>query len=172
MAARVLALAWLGVAAAQTASEQAREVSGEEVPIRLKCFYSLKKGTNAGGGIFELGAVICPEGHDNYCVKEVAEGLDEADCGMTEFFGDTFDDTTKECILRKCASQCEEGTAFWNSELGTRRGVQGGQELQEAHLLLQDRLLQRGRHPQPQTRPRRRRSHRRRTPPPQMSLLR
>ncbi|KAJ1444967.1 hypothetical protein M885DRAFT_551370 [Pelagophyceae sp. CCMP2097] len=82
----------------------------------LKCKYSQKKGTNAGGD-FGLDSVICPEGQDRYCIKQVAEGLDRNECGATEYFGDEFDDVEKECIFRKCASECSEDTQLVHSEL-------------------------------------------------------
>ena len=38
----------------------------------LKCLYTLKKGINVGiAGGYELGAIICPEGQNNYCMKQV-----------------------------------------------------------------------------------------------------
>ena len=85
----------------------------------LKCHYTLKRGSNAGiAGSEEQHSIICPEGQDRYCMKQEIEGLDRDECGKTEYFGDEYEpDPIKQCLFRKCASTCEEGTELVHSEL-------------------------------------------------------
>lgn len=52
----------------------------------LKCYYTLKRGTN--GGSEEETAIACPEGQDRFCMKQEIDGLDRDQCGETEYFGD------------------------------------------------------------------------------------
>ncbi|KAJ8600501.1 hypothetical protein CTAYLR_010072 [Chrysophaeum taylorii] len=75
----------------------------------LKCYYTLKRGTN--GGSEEMQSIICPEGQDKYCMKQEIDGLDRTQCGQTEYFGDEYyPDPIKKCLFRKCSSECVEGT--------------------------------------------------------------
>lgn len=76
----LLAASWWATAAGNPQVE-------DNYPIgALKCFYTLKRGTN--GGSEEQHAITCPEGHDRYCVKQEVDNLDRTQCGQTEFFGD------------------------------------------------------------------------------------
>ena len=53
------------------------------------------------------GQLICPEARSKFCVKEVST-LRQDLCGHTQYFGDTY--ILNSCILRKCASECSDGS--------------------------------------------------------------
>ena len=52
------------------------------------------------------GMLICPESRSKYCVKELST-LKQDLCGQSQYFGDQYLENL--CVLRKCASECEEG---------------------------------------------------------------
>lgn len=107
MSTTALALATLWTTARGNPQEE------DNYPIGgLKCYYTLKRGTNAGiAGSEELDAILCPEGQNKYCVKQEIDDLDRIQCGQTEYFGDKYyPDPIKKCLFRKCASECSEGT--------------------------------------------------------------
>lgn len=52
------------------------------------------------------GMLICPESRSKFCVKELST-LKQDLCGQSQYFGDQYLDNL--CVLRKCASECEEG---------------------------------------------------------------
>ncbi|GMI42361.1 hypothetical protein TeGR_g13222 [Tetraparma gracilis] len=97
------------------------------------CFSSLRRGGDGIGSEYG-GIVICPEGYD-FCVKEevvppVELGVQNIAewCGSDpEFFGDTFEDSEKKCILRKCGDMddCDPARAqtskFYSDEDGRKR---------------------------------------------------
>lgn len=63
----------------------------------LRCFSSLTRPDNL---------LICPQGRDVFCVKEVSS-LKQDLCGKTQYFGDTY--VGEECQFKKCSDQCVEG---------------------------------------------------------------
>lgn len=52
------------------------------------------------------GMLICPESRSKFCVKELST-LKQDLCGQSQYFGDEYLENL--CVLRKCASECEEG---------------------------------------------------------------
>ena len=55
------------------------------------------------------GVIICPEGSNNVCIKEVINATSRSDCGSIEgpYFGrDVWDRKLAQCVYRKCASRC------------------------------------------------------------------
>ena len=55
------------------------------------------------------GVIICPEGSNNVCIKEVINTTSRADCGSVTgpYFGrDVWDRKLAQCVYRKCASRC------------------------------------------------------------------
>ena len=63
----------------------------------LKCYSSLTRPDNQ---------LICPQGRDVYCVKEVSS-LKKDLCGKTQYFGDTM--VGELCEFKKCSDKCVEG---------------------------------------------------------------
>lgn len=86
----------------------------------LKCYYSNKVGMNTGyASNTELEAILCPEGQNKYCVRQVVNGLARTECGMTEYFGDkyyTLANEDQECMLLKCSDTCFKDQEDVNSE--------------------------------------------------------
>ncbi|KAG5182450.1 hypothetical protein JKP88DRAFT_348891 [Tribonema minus] len=63
-----------------------------------------------------FGQTICPEFANNFCVKEIMgmNAIAKANCGRTKYFGDTYNQKSGKCELRKCAAACEESA--WSYE--------------------------------------------------------
>eukprot|EP00611_Tribonema_gayanum_P002424 TRINITY_DN1180_c0_g1_i2.p2 TRINITY_DN1180_c0_g1~~TRINITY_DN1180_c0_g1_i2.p2 ORF type:complete len:150 (+),score=17.57 TRINITY_DN1180_c0_g1_i2:495-944(+) len=53
---------------------------------------------------------------NNFCVKEIMgmNAIAKANCGRTKYFGDTYNQKSGKCELRKCAAACEESA--WSYE--------------------------------------------------------
>ena len=93
----------------------------DDYPIGgLKCYYSNKKGMNTGyATTSELESILCPEGQNKWCVRQVVNGLARTECGMTEYFGDkyyTLPNEDQECMLLKCADTCVKDQEDVHSE--------------------------------------------------------
>jgi len=86
----------------------------------LKCYYSNKKGMNTGyATTSELESILCPEGQNKFCVRQIVNGLARTECGMTEYFGDkyyTLPNEDQECMLLKCADSCVKDQEDVHSE--------------------------------------------------------
>ena len=55
------------------------------------------------------GVIICPEGANNVCIKEVINATSRAECGSIEgpyYNRDVWDQKLAQCVYRKCASRC------------------------------------------------------------------
>ena len=55
------------------------------------------------------GAIICPMDRNNFCIKEVINATNRADCGTvpgTYYGRDVWDVKLAQCVYRKCASTC------------------------------------------------------------------
>jgi hypothetical protein len=52
------------------------------------------------------GKLICPQGRDVFCVKEVSS-LKQDLCGLTPYFGDQY--IGQECVFKKCSDLCVDG---------------------------------------------------------------
>ena len=63
---------------------------------KLKCYSSLTRPDTL---------LICPQGRNSFCVKEVTS-LKQDLCGKTQYFGDTY--ANEECAYKKCAHKCVE----------------------------------------------------------------
>ena len=89
-------------------------------PKNLKCFYSNKVGRNTGyASNSDLEAILCPEGQNKFCVRQVVNGLARTECGMTEYFGDkyyTLSNDDQECMFLKCSDTCDEDQLDVHSE--------------------------------------------------------
>ena len=79
-----------------------QELNAEYPAGALRCKSSLTRPDNQ---------LICPQGRNVYCVKEVSS-LKQDLCGKTQYFGDTYHD--EECVYKKCAAQCVEGEYQFN----------------------------------------------------------